>query len=196
MRILIAVPTFETVMPETFQSIWNLDKGDHHVDFRYVKGYDCARARNEIGKLAQLGFYDYVLMVDSDMILPQDTLLKLTEIEGDIILGCYPKKNTKDGCVELFKKNGHVDFDEFWYYKDLPDEKRLPVYGGGFGCAFIRAKLFFDLPYPWFKFVVYDNDSALSEDLYFCDIANAHGFRIEADTRIRCGHCYKDFHYE
>ena len=183
-------------MPETFQSIWDLDKGEHHVDFVYIKGYDCAKARNEIGKRAQLGFYDYVLMVDSDMILPGDALLKLCEIPGDIILGCYPKKGTQDGCVELFKDN-HKDFDEFMYYRELPDnEARLPVKGGGFGCAFIRTQLFFDLPYPWFKYVVYENDNCLSEDLYFCDMAKNFGFKIEADTRIRCGHCYKDFHYE
>lgn len=182
-------------MPETFQSIWNLDKGEHQVDFRYIKGYDCAKARNEIGKLAQLGFYDYVLMVDSDMILPEDALQKLCEIPGDVILGCYPKKGTKDGCVELFKL-GHKDFEEFWYYNELPEEPRLPVMGGGFGCAFINVNLFFDLPYPWFKYVVYDNDSVLSEDLYFCDLARKFKKKIFADTRIRCGHCYKDFHYE
>ena len=183
-------------MPETFQSIWNLDKGGHDVDFRYIKGYDCAKARNEIAKLAQIGFYDYVLMVDSDMVLPEDTLIKLCEIPGDVILGCYPKKGTTDGCVELFK-HGHMDFDEFMYYKDLPtdDTARIPVKGGGFGCAFIRVQLFFDMPYPWFKYVTYENDNVLSEDLYFCDAAFGHGFKLEADPRIRCGHCYKDFHY-
>ena len=182
-------------MPETFKSIWDLDKNGHDVDFLCIKGYDCAKARNEIAKRAQLGLFDYVLMVDSDMDLPQNTLTFLTETPGDIILGCYPKKGTKDGCVELFKA-GTKNFEQFWYYHELPYESRLPVKGGGFGCAFIRTQLFFDLPFPWFKYVTYDNDSNLSEDLYFCDIAAKNGFKIEADTRIRCGHCYKDFHYE
>ena len=195
MRILIAVPTFETVCPETFKSIWDLDTSGHDVDFLCITGYDCAKARNEIAKRAQLGFFDYVLMVDSDMVLPENTLQCLCEYPGDIILGCYPKKRTKDGCVELFKK-GHMDFEEFWYYHELPDNPRLPVMGGGFGCAFIRTELFYKMPFPWFKYVTYENDSVLSEDLYFCDVANSFGFKIEADTRIRCGHCYKDVHYD
>ena len=196
MRILIAVPTFETVMPETFKSIWDLDRAGHDVDFMCIKGYDCAKARNEIAKRAQLGFFDYVLMVDSDMVLPKNTLALMTEKPADLLLGCYPKKGTKDGCVELFK-DGTNDFEKFWYYRELPEnEPRLSVKGGGFGCAFIRTQLFFDMPFPWFKYVTYDNDTVLSEDLYFCDNARKFGFKIEADTRIRCGHCYKDFHYE
>ena len=55
MRILVAVPTFETVMPETFKSIWDLDRAGHDVDFMCVKGYDCAKARNQIAKNSMAG---------------------------------------------------------------------------------------------------------------------------------------------
>ena len=43
MRILIAVPTFENILPDTFKSIYNLEKTeDMIVDFDFVRGYDCA----------------------------------------------------------------------------------------------------------------------------------------------------------
>ena len=58
MKILIAVPTFETIEPEVFKSIYNL-KSEHELHFDFCKGYDCAVARNEIGKKAQAGGYDY-----------------------------------------------------------------------------------------------------------------------------------------
>ena len=52
-KILIAVPTFENIKPECFKSIYNLrNPKDYLLYFDYVKGYDCARARNEIAKLA------------------------------------------------------------------------------------------------------------------------------------------------
>ena len=48
-KILIAVPTFENIKPECFKSIYNLiNPKDYLLYFDYVKGYDCARARNEI----------------------------------------------------------------------------------------------------------------------------------------------------
>ena len=69
MRILIAVPTFENIFPDTYKSIWDLDKCGHDVSFEYVRGYDCATARNKIAQKAIDGAYDYVLMVDNDVVI-------------------------------------------------------------------------------------------------------------------------------
>ena len=40
MKILVAVPTYETIAPETFKSIYDLAKADNEVNFEFVKGYD------------------------------------------------------------------------------------------------------------------------------------------------------------
>ena len=194
MKVLVAVPTFETITPETFRSIYNLQRGEHEVSFDFVKGYDCAKARNEIAKKAMEGGYDAVLMVDSDMIVPEDALIKMTEIPADIVLGCYPRKNTRKGEVELFKL-GHADFVNRYTYEELPSEPRIQVKGGGFGCALVRTVLFKQLPYPWFKYTLYNNGTHLSEDLYFCHCANSAMIKVMADTRVRCGHLTRMFIY-
>ena len=46
MRILIAVPTFETIYPDTYKSIWDLDKCGHEVLCDSVRGYDVATEQN------------------------------------------------------------------------------------------------------------------------------------------------------
>ena len=61
MRILIAIPTFETIQPEVFKAVYDLHSAGHELSFDFVKGYDCAVARNKISVLAK-GTYDYVLM--------------------------------------------------------------------------------------------------------------------------------------
>ena len=73
-KILIAVPTFENIYPDTFKSIYDLDKGDNEVIFNFVRGYDCATARNNIILEAKRIKADYVLMVDNDMVIPPFTL--------------------------------------------------------------------------------------------------------------------------
>ena len=71
-KILIAVPTFENIKPECFKSIFGLQyPKNYNLFFDYVKGYDCARARNEIAKLAMKYDFDYVLMIDSDVSVPK-----------------------------------------------------------------------------------------------------------------------------
>ena len=70
MKIFIAVPTFENISPDTFKSIYGLDRCGHWVVFDYVRGYDCATARNRIAKQAKAEQADYVLMIDSDIVIP------------------------------------------------------------------------------------------------------------------------------
>lgn len=196
MKGLIAVPTFENIMPETFKSIYDLNSHtSEDLDFEFVKGYDCAKARNEIAKKTIEGDYDYVLMIDSDMKIPIDTLDYMLERPAKIILGMYPKKNTKTGLVEMFKQ-GQKNYVDTYNYNDLPDDPRVPVKGGGFGCAFIDADVFRKMQYPYFKYVLYDNGSVLSEDLYFCSAAARLGIPIYMDTRIKCGHSARYFQYE
>ena len=40
MKILIAVPTFETIQPEVFKAIYELRPAGHELSFDFVKGYD------------------------------------------------------------------------------------------------------------------------------------------------------------
>lgn len=187
--ILIAVPTYESIAPECFKAIYDL-KGDDLV-FEYVKGYDCAKARNDIAKRALEGAFDYVLMVDSDVVIPDDTLEKMMEFPADICLGVYPRKNGSHE-AELFKP-GTFSFEERFKLSELT-EPRIKIKGGGLGCALVNTRVFKQLPYPWFVYECYDNGVILSEDLYFCMMAE--DFTIEADTRVRCGHITKDVLYE
>lgn len=196
MKILIAVPTFETITAETFKSIYNIRR-NHGIetDFEFVKGYDCAKARNEIVKNALSGNYNYVLMIDSDVIVPEDVLEKMLEYPVEVCFGLYPHKNTKEGYAEIFKPIDG-DYKERFTYNELKDQIRVDIKGGGFGCVLIKCEVFAYMPYPWFQFVSYSNETFLSEDLYFCSNAKRAGFRLQADTRVKCGHMARYFQYE
>lgn len=195
MSIFVAVPTFETILPETFRSIYRLNTGGHDVTFDFVKGYDCAKARNDIAKRAVNDGFSHVLMIDSDIVVPENALVDMLEYPAEIVLGCYPHKNTKKHEVELFKL-GQPDFVERFTYDELPDtHPRMSVKGGGLGCALIATSVFSRLPFPWFKYVVYNNGSTLSEDLYFCSEARKVGMKIQGDLRVRCGHMFKHLEY-
>ena len=191
MNILIAVPTFENIAPECFKAIYDL-KGDG-LSFDFVKGYDCAKARNEIVKKALQG-YDYVLMVDSDIIIPDSSILHMLESPTPVCFGVYPRKN-KVGETELFKDDT-FDFKNRYTFEELEgmNVDRIRVKGSGFGCAFIKTEVFDTIGYPWFEFHSYENGTFLSEDLSFCMKASAF-YPLYADLRVRCGHIAKKIQY-
>lgn len=193
MKILIAVPTFENIQPEVFKAIYNL-KSKHELVFDFVKGYDCAVARNNIGKITLANGYDYVLMVDSDTIIPPDTLDLMLDPPVDVCLGVCPRKNTKEGKTAIVKI-GDVSYHDNYYYSELPKE-RVRVKGGGFACALVKASVFSQLDYPWFQYVTNADYSTLSEDYYFCQNAEMYGVDVWMDPRVKCGHLARYYQYE
>lgn len=195
MKILIAVPTYETITPDTFKSIYNLKKGDHWCEFDFVRGYDCATARNNIATRALETGTDYVLMVDNDVVLPEDALLNLLDDPKDVCLGYYAHRNAQN----LYSGKTSVcrlgEFNYTWQYPAIEllqmrarGEYKVQIHGGGMGCALIKTELFRKLSWPWFYWVNYPDRGVLSEDLYFCEQCGKAGIPIYTDTRVGCGH--------
>lgn len=194
MKVLIAVPTFETIQPEVFKAIYDLDPAGHDLAFDFVKGYDCSVARNRIGKMVQEGGYDYVLMVDSDTIIPPDALKLMLDTPVDICLGVCPRKNTSEKKTAMIKF-GDNSYHDSYFYPELPDGKTR-IRGGGFACALVRSYVFTALDYPYFQYVTNADGSTLSEDFYFCQNAALMGFDVWMDPRVRCGHLARYYQYE
>ena len=205
MRILIAVPTYETIYPDTYKSIWDLDKDGHEVLFDSVRGYDVATARNRIAQSALDLGTDYVLMVDNDITLPKDALKMLLEDARDVCLGFYAHRgddNLYHGRTCICKLKD--EYGNAYYHYPLESEytademrfmtkaglSKIEVHGGGMGCALIRTEVFRKTEYPWYDWVNYGdaNRGMLSEDLYFCSLCRASEIPIYADVRVGCGH--------
>lgn len=203
MNILIAVPTFENIYPDTFKSIYDLDVTGHDVAFEFVRGYDCATARNKIARIAINGGYDYVLMVDNDVVLPKDALVNLLDDPQDVCLGYYAHRDTDNiyrgrTCVcKLLTADG-VRYKNYPLESEYTAEEiaalkakgnyKVRIHGGGMGCAFIKTDVFNRTKYPWYDWANYKDGGMLSEDLYFCENCRKNSIQIYTDTRVNCGH--------
>ena len=203
MKILIAVPTFENITPDTFKSIYNLNTLDHWCEFDFVRGYDCAAARNNIVKLAYRQEADYVLMVDNDVVLPEYALVWMLENPKDVCLGFYAHRSADwNGNTCICKwSDGRKKFFNYPIESQYTSEElkqlreagtyKINIHGGGMGCALIRTDVFREIEYPWYSWVNYANGTVLSEDLFFCEQCHQHGIDIFADTRVECGHLFR-----
>lgn len=197
-KVFIAVPTFENIYPDTFKSIYGLTKGDNWVVFDFVRGYDCATARNNIAKQAMAENADYVLMVDSDIIVPENAIIQLVEDRKDVIISACAHRVgiTFNGRTSICKDDGEFDYTHMYTCDEIHEMQNngdylVKIHGGGMGCTMIKVDLFRQLPFPWFKWVQYDNGSVLSEDLYFCEQCKNAGIPIYTDTRVTAGHIFR-----
>lgn len=198
-RVLIAVPTFENIYPDTYKALWDMDK-PCECDFEYVRGYDCATARNNIVQKALDGCYDYVLMVDNDVTVPEDALVNLMSHNVDVVSGYYAHRNKGNDDTDTTNvcKTGEINYtrqftgDELRAKRDA-GEYLVRIHGGGMGCILINTRVFVMTKYPWYDWVNYDNErhSMLSEDLYFCEKCKFADIKIYVDTRVECGHMFR-----
>ena len=205
MKILIAVPTFETIYPDTYKGIWDLDKDGHEVLFDSVRGYDVATARNRIAQKSLDTGVDYVLMVDNDVVLPKNALKLLLDKPEEVCLGYYAHRDTDNiyrgkTCICKLKDSHGKEYYNYPLESEYTAEEmhgmadagmgKIEVHGGGMGCALIHTDVFRKATYPWYDWVNYGdaNRGMLSEDLYFCSLCRASGIKIHADVRVGCGH--------
>ena len=140
--------------------------------------------RNQTIRRALEGGYDYLLSVDTDLVLEEHTLEVLLAAEKDCV-------------AELFWTNG---WSNAWMYDQAagynPEWEQPGLYRvGGTGALFLISRRVLEAgvdytPIPNLKRAVF------GEDRHFCIRAAVHGFEIWADSHCSPVHLYTEKHYE
>lgn len=164
-------------------------------------------ARERMAEYAMAENCDYILYLDSDMVLPSDAIMKMVNVlestDYEVVTGmafkrippfqpCFYTKVTYDAkemkpCLE-----SPVEF---------PDEGLLQLQGAGMACCMLKTSVFKQIPKPWFYPL-----PNLGEDLTFCIKMKQAGIKMCVDLTIDVGHiaifpvgkehftqCYNDY---
>lgn len=187
-NILIALPTAKNIETDTFKSIYNLiipENVNTHLEFFY--GYKIDQIRNLIAHYSIENNFDYVLCVDSDMVLPNDTLVRLLNHNKDIVTGIYRQRFLDKVILEVYEENisggvNNIDVN------NLPTEL-FQIAGSGFGCILVNVNVFRTITYPYFKYIDnIDFDNTISEDIFFSYRAKECGYNVWCDPNLEYGH--------
>jgi FkbM family methyltransferase len=187
-KILIAIPTAKYIESETFKSIYDLDVPEgYQTEFQYFYGYNIDQIRNLIADWVIKG-YDYLLSVDSDIVLPRDTLRRFLSHDVDMVSGLYIQRKPGQHILEIYENNDRGGVSNIPYGK-IKDRGLVPIGGCGFGCVLVKKSVFQSIPYPHFVYhSALNHANTISEDVDFCAKALKNGFKIYADTAIKCRH--------
>ena len=135
MNILIGIPSKDRIEIETAISIGNLDWDGHNITYTHSDGagvYGVAQARNRLVDKALEGGYDYLLMIDADMIVPEDAIIHLLDPPVPIVTGCARYKNDSRR-TPLFKATQDSEGSNAWKWDDIPPG-RFEIESGGVAC--------------------------------------------------------------
>jgi FkbM family methyltransferase len=169
------------------KSIYDLIVPSGYVtEFQYFYGYQIDQIRNLIAHWAKQ--YDYLFSVDSDIVLPNDSLIKMLNADKDIVSGLYIQRIPNTHTLEIYKPmpNGGCTNMPI---QEIQGRGLVKIAACGMGCALIKSDVFRKMPYPQFYYKsALDHKNTVSEDVYFCMKASELGFEIWADETIRCDH--------
>jgi GT2 family glycosyltransferase len=184
MKILLAIPSARYIETECVTSLFEMEKtGD--IELFIPKSYSVDVGRNIIAKYAQENEFDYIMWVDSDMILPKNTLVRLLSHDKDIVAGVYSYKvlGNKEVVAKRFQDETREEYDNLTIKEIKESSGLIEVDGFGFGCVLTKVSVFKEIPYPWF---IYTQE--MGEDIFFCRKAQNEEYKLWLDTDVICGH--------
>jgi hypothetical protein len=151
-------------------------------------------AREKLMEVALKEDMDFVIMYDSDMLLPLDTIEALLQDmvdhpEIDVLAPLAFMRNPPHyaviyNVIEGYDGNRHQEYYYNQYVKKYPKNKLVECDAVGFGAACIRLSFVREkMKAPFFM-----STTPTGEDIFFCVNAKKAGGRIFMDTRIKLGH--------
>lgn len=121
---------------------------------------------------------DYLFSLDSDILVPENTLNQLLQDQCDIIsaLVCNGHEIGDPGIYNILQRGREGNY---LHIRDFPRDKVFPVDCTGAACLIRRAVIEAGVRYSGLRG---------GEDIGFCEAAITRGFNIFCDGRVECLH--------
>ena len=184
MRLLIALPSYETMRTEFVESLIQLEdqlrQDGVSYEIKIVSGTLVHCARDALARHAVNNHFDKVLWIDTDMVFDRHIYDDLDMIDKDMVCGLFISRHSPYVSC-LFSSLIPVE-----RITEIPTEA-FRVKGCGFGCVLMKTQVL--------EAVMNSNggmcflpDKRLGEDVAFCQRAAGCGFEIWCEPSARVGH--------
>lgn len=137
---------------------------------------------------------DYILCLDTDMVIPVGLLDQLLSREKDIICGVFHRRGLPYDILAWKWTRPPTDEIPSGSPLMIPIEaldlgiEPIKVGACGFGCVLIKTSALDRIPKPWFMPDPTSPDRNFGEDVLFCKQCYKAGIEIYLDPLVKCGH--------
>lgn len=197
--ILVFIPVLR-LEPETIKGIFQLEWGGsisilfqqdnpHKNDGRQAGILNHLHQYQRGRQLFLSGPFDAMLVIESDIIPPPDTLQRLADLDCDVAYGCY--RFQASPVVNVFEKyyagtnkkarNIGESLTVRGLWQAAVDQGVIECSGAGLGCVLIRRHVLEKIPFR------IEPGGAHCDSYFTVDVYQA-GYSMLADTAVICGH--------
>lgn len=123
---------------------------------------------------------EYMLWLDSDIVFPATTALRLLAHNEPVVASNYVRRQLPAKGVAYTKIgdwNAPLPFE--------PKDQLVEVEGIGMGCMLVKTSVLDEIPKPWFEFhYTEESNDHLGEDMDFCQKMKHAGYTVKVDTSL------------
>ncbi len=170
-----------------FQKLKKLGLNVVHIEPSEYARETLVKCRNFLRDKVLNEGYDYLFTVDSDVILPPDSLQKLVNHNKKVICGLYYSRfkinNQMMTLPVLWKPEG--ERVKFFLPSEVEGNKLIKIRATGSGCMLIHKKVLSQFQFRWEK------DILAFDDVFFCEDLYKNNVDLYCDTSIKCFHWAK-----
>jgi len=164
-----------SLIPNLFQ-LYNLLSYEVEYTLSCPAGCHNYKNRNKIVQESLDNGSDYVFMVDTDMVFPDDTLVKLFQDDKDIIGATYNKRSLPLTPIHTM-------------FREVMPQRIFKINAIPTGVILIKEKVLKTMDPPWFAVQWLDGVEFMGPDIYFCNKAvRVYGFETWLDPTIDVKH--------
>jgi len=182
--VSILVPARDSVVTHFAYSLSELIKTTNDAGIETYLFFDMGsillKQRENLVEKAKEVKSEYILWLDSDMIFPPTTILRLLNHGKNFVACNYMKRSLP------LKTVAYKEINNWESYLPLkPQNKLIKVEGVGLGCVLMKTQLFDDLEKPYFEFTYNkEKDEWLGEDFNLCKKLRNQKQAINIDTLL------------
>jgi hypothetical protein len=123
---------------------------------------------------------EYMLWLDSDIVFPATTALRLLAHKEPVVAANYVRRQLPAKGV-AYETIG--DWENPLPFE--PQDELAPVEGIGMGCMLVKTSILEEIPQPWFEFGwTPESNDHLGEDMIFCQKMAQAGYTVKVDTQL------------
>jgi hypothetical protein len=181
-KLAILVPTRDSVYSNFAYCLTQLVKTTSEVGIETFIFFDSStillNQRNNLLEQARRIDADYILWLDSDMMFPSTTAVRLIQHNVDIV-ACNYSKRTKP-----MKTVAYTNLNDWNSWLPMePKDELIKVEGVGMGCMLMKLHVFDQLSKPYFEFKYKaDTDDYFGEDFILLGKLRELNYEIYIDT--------------
>lgn len=192
-KLLVGIPGYDGIVAECQENIIGMmyrtaRETDLQLGIKVIVKREQWRARNTLVTAALAGRFDYLLMLDDDMLVPHNLITSLLAHDKDVVGALYYQRGGYFRPVIMdFMENEYGEINSrFWQAHDdrIVSNRGLhqvDIIGGG--CMLFKTHVFDKMSHPIFQW-----EKEAGTDVAICHRLKEAGFKVYCDTSIELGH--------